>query len=146
MTGRLLTLAVLIGLGAVVGAQSSMPPAAYYSAADIAGMIRETTGDSPGMAAARMERTDDYRINMIHRDTSAGAIVHEVGNEVHYITSGTGTLVTGGVVVRSSDGARTVDGGLARQVSVGDVIFIPEGTPHWYSNVPDHVDYLEIRF
>ena len=30
-------------------------------------------------------------------------------------------------------------------VNVGDIIIIPAGTPHGWSNIPDHVDYLSFR-
>ena len=32
-----------------------------------------------------------------------------------------------------------------RQVKVGDIIVIPAGTPHGWSDIPDHVDYLSFR-
>jgi len=147
MLTRLIAVSTLVGLAVVVTAQSPMPPGSYFSATDIATLIEQNAGERAGMAAGRMVNTDDYRINMIHRTEAAGAIVHEVGNEIHYITSGSGTLVTGGVAVRPADGGRaSVEGGESRRVSVGDLILIPEGTPHWYSAVEDHVTYLEVRF
>jgi quercetin dioxygenase-like cupin family protein len=32
-----------------------------------------------------------------------------------------------------------------REVKVGDIIIIPAGTPHGWTNIPDHVDYLSFR-
>jgi quercetin dioxygenase-like cupin family protein len=32
-----------------------------------------------------------------------------------------------------------------RTVKVGDIIIIPAGVPHGWSNIPDHVDYLSFR-
>jgi len=136
---------VTIGFAAI--AQSPMPPATYMSAAEIAAGIERTAGDRPGMAVGRFITNDDYRINMIHRTEAAGAIVHEVGTELHYITGGAGTLVTGGVIVRPEGGGRaTIEGGKAQRVGVGDAILIPENTPHWYSAVDGSVTYLEVRF
>ena len=144
---RYLIVAVLAVSGAVILAQSSMPPALYMSAEDIARGIEQTSGDRPGMAVGRFVNNDDYRINMIHRTEAAGAIIHEVGTELHYIVDGGGTLVTGGTIVRPADGGRpTVEGGTAQEVSVGDAVLIPEGTPHWYSAVNGSVTYLEVRF
>jgi len=34
---------------------------------------------------------------------------------------------------------------VTREVRVGDIIIIPAGTPHGWSNIPDHVDYLSFR-
>ena len=32
-----------------------------------------------------------------------------------------------------------------RVVNVGDIIIIPAGVPHGWSDIPDHVDYLTVR-
>ena len=32
-----------------------------------------------------------------------------------------------------------------RVVNVGDVIIIPAGTPHGWTEIGDHVDYLSVR-
>ena len=40
---------------------------------------------------------------------------------------------------------RQVRQGIERQVKVGDVIIIPPGVVHGWSNIPDHVDYLSFR-
>lgn len=127
-------------------AQSTMPPALYVSAGEIVAGIEASAGDRPNMQVGRISNTDDYRINMIHRTAAAGAIVHDRGTELHYITAGSGTLVTGGVVVRDGQDNRVVEGGQAQQVSAGDFVLIPDGTPHWYSEVAESVTYLEVRF
>tara|TARA_B100000809_G_scaffold16104_1_gene14435 strand:+ start:277 stop:591 length:315 start_codon:yes stop_codon:yes gene_type:complete len=99
------------------------------------------------MAASRIEVSDHYRINLILRTEAAGAIVHRPGTELHYVTDGAGTLVTGGIVVRPAGGGQgNIEGGLARDVTVGDAILIPEGTPHQYTAVEGSITYLEVRF
>ena len=101
----------------------------------------------PSMAASRIEISDHYRINLIRRTEAAGAIVHRPGTELHYITDGAGTLVTGGIVVRPAGGGQgNIEGGLARRVTKGDAILIPEGTPHQYTAVEGSITYLEVRF
>ena len=32
-----------------------------------------------------------------------------------------------------------------RDTMTGDIIIIPAGVPHGWSNIPDHVDYLSVR-
>ena len=102
------------------------------------------------MVVARVENTDQTRVNLIHRTVSQNAIVHLTGWEVHHIVAGTGTVVTGGRLMRSTgaDGARvaTIQDGESRTVVVGDVVIIPAGTPHWYSEIRESVTYLEIRY
>lgn len=141
----LITLFVL--LGACAMAQQPIPPARYVDAADLSQSVEATLAERINMGVGTVSTADDYRINLIHRTRAATAIVHEVGTELHYITAGGGTLVTGGIVVRPDpEGPGYIDGGLARKVSVGDAILIPRGTPHWYSSVDGSVTYLEVRF
>jgi len=136
----------MIVAGGLAG-QSPMPAGHYTSADDIARALEQSAADRPAMAVGRITNTDDYRINVIRRTDAAGAIVHDVGTELHYITDGAGTLVTGGVIVRPADGGRaTIQGGTPQRVSPGDAVLIPEGTPHWYSDVEGSVTYLEVRF
>jgi mannose-6-phosphate isomerase-like protein (cupin superfamily) len=74
-------------------------------------------------------------------------MAHLPGTELHYIIEGTGTLATGGRIVRPAGGGTvSIDGGVARQVAKGDVILIPENTPHWYKDVEGSITYLEVRF
>ena len=76
--------------------------------------------------------------------------MHATGWEVHHIVDGSGTIVTGGTLIRSVDGSgarvATIADGENRTVSKGDVIIVPPGTPHWYSLIDGSVTYLEIRY
>jgi hypothetical protein len=79
---------------------------------------------------------------------------------VYYVLSGGGTLMTGGDVTHGRDLApdgRAVtelvgpsnfaraEGGHVRQVSEGDLVIIPAGLFHAWTEIPDHVTYLSIR-
>jgi len=81
-----------------------------------------------------------------------GAIAHPDGTKGHHIVDGSGTLVTGGTIVRSTaagghgSAGATIDGGVSRHVAKGDVVLIPAGTPHWYKDLDGAVTYLEVRF
>ena len=76
--------------------------------------------------------------------------------------SGGGTLVTGGRIVNGTrsapDSAVTTElngpscSGLIagadvvrRVVKIGDIIIIPAGVPHGWTDIADHVDYLSLR-
>jgi mannose-6-phosphate isomerase-like protein (cupin superfamily) len=89
-------------------------------------------------------------------------ISHDLQTEGYLIVSGAGTMVTGGRIVNGSKSApdaevtTTLNGPscsgamvgsdvVSREVHVGDIIIIPAGTPHGWSNIPDHVDYLSFR-
>ncbi len=139
-------LAILLATSATF-AQTPVAPALYMSQTDIATGLAKAGAERPSMAASLITTTDQYRINLIRRTEAAGAIVHRPGTELHFITAGAGTLVTGGIVVRPADGGQaTIEQGFAQRVSKGDAILIPEGTPHWYSAVEGEITYLEVRF
>jgi hypothetical protein len=87
-------------------------------------------------------------------------IFHDDTAESYVVISGGGTLITGGTIVNGKRSgptdevttvlngpscAGTMVGYTSRQIKVGDVIIIPEGVPHGFSAIPDHITYLSIR-
>jgi mannose-6-phosphate isomerase-like protein (cupin superfamily) len=147
MPKSLLAGLMLTALTATVYAQSPVAPGLYMKATDIASALQLSAAEREGMAVGSISNDDEYRINLIRRTEAAGAIVHQRGTELHFITEGAGTIVTGGIVVRAAEGGRAIiEQGRALRVSKGDAILIPEGTPHWYSEVEGAITYLEVRF
>ena len=125
--------------------------ATYVSAADLDAALKKATAANPDMSTARIDNHDQYRINIVRRGQPAGAIAHAVGTELHYIVEGSGTIVTGGTIVRPPAGAAQgtlakIEDGVTRKVAKGDAILIPENTPHWYSEINGSIAYLEVRF
>lgn len=93
---------------------------------------------------------------------TASGIAHDGQTETYLIISGGGTLVTGGRIVNgrrsapesqvtrvlngpSCSGPIVGDDVVRRVVKVGDIIIIPAGVPHGWSDIGDHVDYLSVR-
>src|SRR5882724_3592023 len=91
-----------------------------------------------------------------------GAIAHDQQTEGYLIVSGSGTLVTGGKIVNGrksgpeaevtkilngpSCSGTTVGADVVKKVvKTGDIIIIPAGVPHGWSDIPEHVDYLSFR-
>jgi mannose-6-phosphate isomerase-like protein (cupin superfamily) len=98
-----------------------------------------------GAQTAAVSNTDQYRINVVHRTQAGAPLTHAGNTELHHIIEGAPTVVTGGTVMRSPSGA-TVEGGVSRHVTKGDVILVPADTPHWYKDVEGSITYLEVRF
>ncbi|MEQ1856999.1 MAG: hypothetical protein ABL963_11030 [Longimicrobiales bacterium] len=84
-------------------------------------------------------------------------LIHLNVTEVYYITSGSGTLVTGGTLTETRDTdlanvwagpsrSGVHQGGVARRVSPGDVIAVPAGTAHRFSELDGVIEYLVYRF
>lgn len=87
-------------------------------------------------------------------------ILHDNTAETYIVTSGSATLITGGSIVNGRRSAPDNEvttilngpscsgvmvGYTTREIKVGDIIVIPEGVPHGFSAIPDHVTYLSIR-
>jgi mannose-6-phosphate isomerase-like protein (cupin superfamily) len=143
----------MIGLLAATGLDAQTAPAEVLTDAEVRAALAAAAPASPEMMVARMRNTDAYRINVVKRTSPQGAIAHEVGTEVHYVVEGRATLVTGGVIERGAvpgpggrPPAATIRGGQSRVVSKGDIVLVPVGTPHWYSQIEQPLTYLEVRF
>jgi len=105
---------------------------------------------SGNLAVGILHRTGEHDTDGAHR----GAI-HVHLNEVYYVLSGGGTLLTGGELSNATEpGPDEVVGptfsadsrnGTVREVRAGDVVIIPAGTLHAWLSIPDHVTYLGIR-
>jgi mannose-6-phosphate isomerase-like protein (cupin superfamily) len=91
-----------------------------------------------------------------------GGIAHDHQTETYIIVSGGGTLVTGGHIVNGRRSAPDspvtlvlngpscsgrIEGGdvVKKAVKTGDIIIIPAGVPHGWTDITDHVDYLSVR-
>jgi len=97
-------------------------------------------------------------VAMLHRvKPEASALIHDRVTETYYILSGSGTIVTGGSLGNptptdltrlnagmSQTGARI--GGEPRKIGPGDIIIIPAGTPHSFSQLDGPISYLVYRF
>jgi hypothetical protein len=91
-----------------------------------------------------------------------GMIAHDQQTEGYLIISGGGTLVTGGKIVNGRKSAadaevtKVLNGPscsgpavgadvVKKVVKTGDIIIIPAGVPHGWTDIGDHVDYLSFR-
>ena len=121
-------------------------PATYKSSEELLAALQKAA-DRGGMTTGAVSNTDQYRINLVKRVKPGAALAHEGNTELHYITEGAGTVVTGGTIVRPGNGASaTIQNGDTRRVVKGDVILVPANTPHWYKDIEGSITYLEVRF
>lgn len=86
---------------------------------------------------------------------------HDLVSEVYHIIDGEATLVVGPDIadmkrrpatmqtVQQFNGpgnnGTTIRNGVAYDLKAGDVIVIPAGTGHWFTKIPDHINYLMVR-
>ena len=93
----------------------------------------------------------NYMVHTSQRKTPGMAEVHALDTDIIYVLDGTATLVTGGNVVdghaTAADEVRgtSIEQGESRQISAGDVIIVPNGTPHWFQRVSGPINYYTIK-
>lgn len=96
-------------------------------------------------------RGTNYKIDASHRDQPGIVEVHTRDTDLIYMLEGTATLVTGGMVTDAKIiepeeiRGRKSEGGETRIVSKGDVIVIPNGTPHWFKEVNGVLNYYVVK-
>jgi len=98
-----------------------------------------------------LARGMNYKIDASHRDEPGIVEVHTRDTDILYMLKGTATLVTGGTVID----ARTIEpeeirgreskNGESRKIVKGDVVIVPNGTPHWFREVEEPIDYYVVK-
>jgi hypothetical protein len=152
---------------AVVIAQAGAPPNIAFdiTKTDI-DLVLKNAPPSPPDRQLRVVDMGKYNlgVGVIHRGPTndkpgdpISMIYHDYTAETYIITSGSGILTTGGTIVnkKASAGVNVMNGpsgngtaganAYSRKVQEGDIIIIPTGVGHGWSQITDHVTYLSVR-
>ena len=102
--------------------------------------------------AALLDENDrNYMVHTSRRDKPGLAEVHKLDTDIIYVMEGTATLVTGGTTLDAKEiapneiRASRIEGGTTRQLSKGEVIVVPNNTPHWFKEVNGEFLYYTIK-
>ncbi len=112
---------------------------------------KERVKDAFSKGAVLFDGSDKYMVHASRREKAGMAEVHLKDADIIYVQEGAATFVTGGTVVDpkniASDEVRgaQINGGETRQISKGDVIIVPAGTPHWFKEVPGTMTYYVVK-
>lgn len=137
------------------------PPAVFVGAAAIDDRLRQSiannTLDTRVALAAGARGT--VRVGIVHRSREEPrALVHDELTEIYQIIEGSGTLLTGGeasACAPVSDPPNlgptksyycTLLAGVSQKVQPKDVIIVPAGTPHKFSQLDGPISYVIYRF
>ena len=148
------------------GGPDNAPPAYAFDIpkSDIDLLLKDHPGGDKQIRVVNMGKYN-MGVGIIHRgptNDKAGdpihVLYHDYTAETYIIVSGSGILTTGGVIdqKRAGNGVPNVmngpggsgiagRGAYSRKVSTGDIIIIPTGVAHGWSQITDHVDYLSVR-
>jgi quercetin dioxygenase-like cupin family protein len=93
----------------------------------------------------------DYKIHASRREGPGQVEIHTRDTDIAYVLQGTATLVTGGTPVGLKETGpeelrgSSVTGGETRHLGPGDVVVIPNGTPHWFKEVSAPFLYYVVK-
>lgn len=92
-----------------------------------------------------------YKIHASRRDAAGIGEVHVADTDIIYVLTGSAVFVTGGTLAGAEEiaphelrGPR-IEGGTERTLAAGDVIVVPNGTPHWFKSVAGPLTYYVVK-
>lgn len=152
----------LIGLAAAFGAGwlakttaqiPSFPVITYFSREKVdASFVKSATSNGGGVLFSRKDRQG--RTWEVHSNTRGKADEgqvhsHEGWTAVVVVMSGAATFVTPGAAATKTApnvlGGQSIGSGESHRISNGDVIVLPAGAPHVYTNIEEPFRYLVVE-
>jgi uncharacterized protein GlcG (DUF336 family)/quercetin dioxygenase-like cupin family protein len=136
----------------VFSADSRMSDAMPMSPSQVLFFDKTQVSASFSKGAVLLDGTDrNYMVHTSRRDKPGQAEVHTRDTDIIYVMQGTATFITGGSAVEAKEIAPNeirglrIEGGDARQLKKGDVIIVPNNTPHWFKEVSGEFLYYTIK-
>ena len=157
----------------VLTAQDTKPscsgcPATYISGDEIQAYLKRVPASANAVSDQQVRAIDvgksNVDIGVVYRGKQSGGQAvaeHDLVSEVYHILDGSATLMTGSDIVdlkrrpASDNAVRMLNGpggngtnirnGVTHHLQAGDVIVIPAGVGHWFTNIDDHIRYVMVR-
>jgi len=137
----------IAGANALAGSAEGMMGAAvsYYPKDQVAAAFAK------GAVLFGGEGGRNYMVHASHREKAGMAEVHTLDADIIYVLEGSATFVTGGTVVAGKTiepneiRGTAINGGETRTIAKGDVIIVPNGTPHWFKEVSGPINYYVVK-
>ncbi|MBT8147057.1 MAG: hypothetical protein KJN90_09400 [Gammaproteobacteria bacterium] len=150
-----LTSAFLLCSSIVLAQEVGAPPAIFMAGDDIIDQLDQAASASASAGGWSVTVAPGISVRRRSSSVTNYAVMHPYSMEIYRILEGSGTLVTGGLlilplaestnpnIIRTQNGIR---GGLAREVKAGDVLVLQPGTPHWFRTINgESITYMESR-
>ncbi len=145
-----LVVSAITAFAAMTVMSTTMTVVAAAQTADVIYVDGETVATAFAEGGS-LASTTDARVSVLRRMGPGQAEIHENETDIFYVVDGNATFVTGGTVIDSrSTGpgqirGTGIEGGETHQLDTGDLIVIPAGTPHWFKEVPQSINYFTIK-
>jgi glc operon protein GlcG len=131
---------------AALSGEEAMPVSAvnYWKSPDVAAAFASGAVLFDG-------RGRNYMVHASRREKPGLAEVHALDTDIIYVLDGAATMVTGGQLVDGKTTApdeirgASIRNGEARRLSKGDVLIVPNGTPHWFQDVSAPFTYYVVK-
>jgi glc operon protein GlcG len=112
--------------------------------------------DSKTVAAAfakgmPLVEVGEYKVHASRREAPGMAEIHVRDTDIIYVLDGSATFVTGGTAVDEKTTApdeirgSAIQGGDTRRITKGDVVIVPNGTPHQFRDVKGPLTYYVVK-
>jgi mannose-6-phosphate isomerase-like protein (cupin superfamily) len=159
-TAMLSLLAFLLALALAPQQAPSPTSGTFISADEVANTLKQSIANNTVDQPIKGLSVNGHRatVAMLHRKTAeTSALIHDRVTEIYQVIEGSGTIVTGGTLAdpKVSDLTRlgagpshtgTAQGGESRRIGPKDIIIIPAGMPHHFSQLDGPISYLVYRF
>ncbi len=95
--------------------------------------------------------TGNYMVHASHREMDGVAEIHTLDTDLIYVLEGTATITTGGavpdakVIEPNELRGQTIVGGESRRIARGDVIVVPAGVPHMFTDFQGTLNYYVVK-
>lgn len=138
--------AASLGLMALAGLQGPSDP-----------RVREVTQLPSDQVAAAFRKgmplveKENYKVHASRREAAGQAEVHLEDTDIIYVLTGSATFVTGGTVGGAKNiepeeiRGTSIEGGQTRTIRAGELVIVPNGTPHWFKEVPAPMTYYVVK-
>ncbi|MEO6993467.1 MAG: cupin domain-containing protein [Lacunisphaera sp.] len=114
-------------------------------------VIEHGTVDNAFVKGLPLLINSSYKIQTGRRIGPGNVEYHEYDTDILYITEGSATVVTGGTLENPKTvgpgeiRGDKITGGTTHNLTKGDIIVIPHGVPHWFTEVSNPCLYFVVK-
>jgi len=155
-------LAAFVVASATLGAQQTAAPApsaatlkSFASSSDVAALVAKAKAErrpDQALIAQPLLQLAPYNVNIEHRMPGEQmATIHDHEAELFYVIDGAATIVTGGELVEPARtnpynwAGKSIKDGTPRPIAKGDFIMVPEGVPHWFTEIKGSLTQIALH-